>query len=141
MMNEQRFETGKAPHVVVNNCGGALVVGSWKGTAVLGKGPDFSANEPSPDQLELTSSASLTLTVPEKASLTVKSCTGPLTIKHIDGFVSIGTAHQPITLNDGFFCRGGPDILLGMSAPQLHYVVMIRCMDFSSKHGRSSSDW
>ncbi len=99
-MSEQRFETGKAPHVVVNECGGALVIGSWKGTAVLAQSPELTADTPGPDQLHLASSGDLTLTVPEKASLTIKSCTGPLTIKHVDGFVNVGTAVQSVTLND-----------------------------------------
>ncbi|MEJ2750008.1 MAG: hypothetical protein P8183_19190 [Anaerolineae bacterium] len=98
-MDEQRFETGKAPHVVVGECGGALVIGSWKGTAVLAQGAEFIADTPNPDQLELSSSSDLTLSVPEKASLTIKSCTGPLTAKHVDGFVNVDTA-QAITLND-----------------------------------------
>ena len=99
-MNEQHFETGKAPHVVVDECGGTLVIGSWKGTAVLAQGSDFTANTPNPDQLELASRDDLTLTVPEKASITVKNCAGALTIKHVDGFVNIDTAVKPIILND-----------------------------------------
>ncbi|MCB9418590.1 MAG: hypothetical protein H6667_02210 [Ardenticatenaceae bacterium] len=99
-MNEQRFETGSSPHVVVSECGGALVIGSWKGTAVLAQSAELTANTPNPEQLELASSGDLNLTVPEKASLTIQSCTGPLTIKHVDGFVNVGTAVQAITLND-----------------------------------------
>lgn len=100
MINEQRFETGKSPHVVVSECGGTLVVGSWKGTAVLAQSQELTADTPGPDQLHLSSSGDLTLTVPEKASLTIESGNGPLTIKHVDGFVNIGTAVQSVTLND-----------------------------------------
>jgi hypothetical protein len=99
-MNEQRFETGKSPHVVVGECGGTLVVGSWKGTAVLAQSTELTTDTPGPDQLHLSSSTDLTLTVPEKASLTIKSCAGPLTIKHVDGFISIGTAVQTVTLHN-----------------------------------------
>lgn len=99
-MDEQRFETGKAPHVMVSECGGALVIGSWQGTAVLAQSAELTANTPNPDQLELSSGGDLTLTVPEKASLTIKTCSGPLTIKHVAGFVTVGTAVQSITLND-----------------------------------------
>jgi hypothetical protein len=99
-MNEQRFETGKSPHIVVSECGGALVVGSWKGTAVLAQTPELTADTPAPDQLHLSSSGDLTLTVPEKASLTIKSCAGSLTIKHVAGFVNVGTAVQSVTLNN-----------------------------------------
>ena len=97
-MNEQRFETGEAPHVVVDECGGTLVIGSWKDTAVLAQSTNFTANTPNPDQLELVSEGDLTLTVPEKASITVKSCAGAVTIKHVDGFVTVDTAVQAINL-------------------------------------------
>lgn len=76
------------------------MIGSWQGTAVLAQGPEFTANSPNPEQLELASSGDLTLTVPEKASLTIKSCAGPLTIKHVAGFVNVGTAVQSVTLNN-----------------------------------------
>lgn len=99
-MNEQRFETGKVPHVMVTKCDGALVIGSWQGTAVLAQGPDFTASSPNPDQLELSSSGDLMLTVPEKANITVQSCTGAVTIKHVEGFVNVDTAVQSITLNN-----------------------------------------
>lgn len=99
-MNEQRFETGKAPHVVVVECSGALVIGGWQGTAVLAQGLGFTGSAPNLDQLELRSTDNLTLTVPEKASLSIKTCVGSVTIKHVDGFLSIGTAVQAITLND-----------------------------------------
>lgn len=99
-MNEQRFETGKAPHVVVAECGGALVIGSWKDTAVLAQSTQLSANSPNPDQLDLVSESELTLTMPEKASITIKNCAGAVTIKHVDGFVTVDTAVQAITLNN-----------------------------------------
>jgi hypothetical protein len=99
-MNEQRFETGKSPHVVVSECGGALVIGSWKGTAVLAQSPELTADTPGPEQLELSSSGDLTLTVPEKASITIKNCTGMVTIKHVDGVINVGTVGGAVTLND-----------------------------------------
>ena len=99
-MREERFETGKAPHVVVSECGGALAVGSWQGTAVLAQGSDFSGEVTAVTQLTLTSAADLTLTVPEKASLTVKGCNGPLTIKHVDGIIGLGAVGGAVTLND-----------------------------------------
>ncbi len=99
-MSEERFETGKAPHVVVEKCSGALTVGSWPGTAVLASGSDFSGEETAVDQLIFSSAADLTLTVPEKASLAVKECDGPVTIKHVDGIIGVGAVSGAVTLND-----------------------------------------
>ncbi len=99
-MSEQRFETGKAPHVVVERCDGALAVGSWTGAAVLAQGAEFSGEETAVDQITLSAADGLTLTVPEKASLTIKTCGGPLTIKHVDGIIGIGAVGGAVTLND-----------------------------------------
>ncbi|MCP4423916.1 MAG: hypothetical protein GY803_05435 [Chloroflexi bacterium] len=99
-MNEQRFETGKAPQVTVTECAGALTVGSWKGTAVLASGSDFNGSVEGVDKITLSSVGDLTLTVPEKASLHVEQAQGALTVKHVDGAVFVGTAVGAVTLHD-----------------------------------------
>ena len=54
-MNDQRFETGKSPHVVVSECTGALVIGSWRESAVLAHGAQLAVDTPGPGQLTFSS--------------------------------------------------------------------------------------
>ena len=99
-MNEQRFETGPTPRVVVETCDGALSINSWKESAVRAQGVQFSGDAPERDRIILSSADDLALTVPEKANLIVTHVRGALAIKHVDGIINIGTAEDNVTLNN-----------------------------------------
>ena len=44
-MNEQRIETNESPHILISECGGQVVVKSWRETAVSIQGTSFTVEQ------------------------------------------------------------------------------------------------
>ncbi|MFO7684158.1 MAG: hypothetical protein R6X34_29355 [Chloroflexota bacterium] len=101
-MNEQRFETNDAPHVIIEHCDGQVVVKSWRQTAVSIQGAAFTSDHASDqtDAVHLTSQGDLFLAVPQKSRLTLGVVGGALTIKHVDGGIVVDEAQGEVTLHN-----------------------------------------
>lgn len=112
-MSKERYELGKAPHIIVAECAGDLVVRGWGDSAVLVKGTHESSEEEG--WLQLRTHGSLQLRVPAGAILSVKEVHGDLLIKGVEGEldlpevggdlvlknvgeVSVGTVHGDLTV-------------------------------------------
>jgi hypothetical protein len=98
-MREERFETSDQPQIKVAECGGKLVVKSWRETAVSLQGQHFSASaSQDQDQLSISSEGDLYLAVPPQARLTLGRIGGDLTLKHVSGGSVVDAVEGAITL-------------------------------------------
>ena len=89
-MSNERYETGKAPLVVFEECAGDLVVRGWAENAVVVKGAH--AAEEAEDSLGVRAAGSLKVMVPFQSRLVLRSIAGDVIIKSVDGEVEVGEA-------------------------------------------------
>ena len=89
-MSEERFETGKAPVVIVT-CHGDLQVRGWSEPAILVKGSNYSCSE-SEKAWTVESSSDLKLYVPGTAELTIAEVNGDFKVKMVEGGLVISEA-------------------------------------------------
>lgn len=82
-MSKERYELGKAPHVIVAECAGDLVIRGWGESAVLVKGTHESSEEEG--SLKLRAQGSLQLRVPAGTILSAKAVHGDLLVKGVEG--------------------------------------------------------
>ncbi len=95
-MNKMRYETGKAPNVLIEECSGDLVVKSWSEAAVLVKG-EHEAKQLE-DGLNLTSQSSIIVMVPEQANLSIGTAASSLVVKNVGGEVNLEEAMGDLAL-------------------------------------------
>lgn len=87
MKVKERYETGKAPYILVGDVAGSLVVKVWEESAVVVKG-DHAVSE-TEKGLTLKSESSLVVRVPMASTLTVERVAGSLQARGLDGGVEI----------------------------------------------------
>ncbi len=90
MMSEERFETVKAPVVIVT-CHGDLQVRGWSEPALLLKGSGYTCSE-SEKAWSIESASDLKLYVPMAADLTIVEVNGDLKVKMVEGGLTISEA-------------------------------------------------
>lgn len=97
-MTEKRFDTGKEP-IVSMTCQGNLQVRGWNESTVLVKGSEFSFND-AEKVLSISSSGDLKVYVPSITELTVTEVSGDLSVKLIDGTVTIDEARADVSIRN-----------------------------------------
>jgi DUF4097 and DUF4098 domain-containing protein YvlB len=97
MMNSQKFDLGKAPHLIVAKCDGDCVIRSWTELDVQIKGEEFTAVD-NEGQLTITSQGSLRVMTPAEASVVIENASGDLIIKNVEGDVSLHDVHGDAVL-------------------------------------------
>ncbi|MCA9970232.1 MAG: hypothetical protein KC425_08455, partial [Anaerolineales bacterium] len=97
-MNEQRFETGETPHVMLKTSQQDVTISSWIRPAVTVGGTAFTAESPEADLVVVSGDAPLTIQLPRHSRLTIDSVAGSLTIKHVAGLIKIGQVQGRLQL-------------------------------------------
>lgn len=87
MKVKERYETSKAPYILVDDVAGSLLVKVWEESAVVVKG-DHTATE-TEKGLTLNSDGSVVVRVPAASTLTVERVAGSLQARGLDGGVEI----------------------------------------------------
>ncbi len=98
-MNEQRFDTGDTPHVVLVLCGGDVQIGSWQRQAVEINGEVFAAEMPEVDGVQVQAETAVSLRIPRHSRLTIADVPGSITIKHVAGLIKVGAVQGNVTLS------------------------------------------
>ena len=96
-MSEQRFELGKAPHIIISAVHRDLVVKGWGEMVVSLEGDQVSAEE-SEKGLVVTSVRDLMVMVPHGASVSVLQCHRDVVIKGIEGELVIGEVQRDMVV-------------------------------------------
>lgn len=112
-MSRERYETGKAPRIMLEECAGSVVVKGWGENAVAVKGEhESSAGE---EKLTLRAHGSLQVRVPAGATVVATTVHGDLIVKGVEGAlelaevmgdlvaknvgeISIATAHADVAM-------------------------------------------
>ena len=97
-MNEQRIETNESPHIMISECGGQVVVKSWRQTAVSIQGPSFTIEQYG--AIHITSQDDLFLAVPAQTSLSLGVVAGDVTLKHLEGGITADDLQGNVMLNN-----------------------------------------
>ncbi len=97
-MNEQRIETNESPHIMISECGGQVVVKSWRETAVSIQGPSFTVEQNG--SIRITSQDDLFLAVPAQTSVSLGNIAGDVTLKHLEGGITGDDLQRNVTLNN-----------------------------------------
>jgi len=87
MTAKDRYETGKAPHVHVEEVAGSLVIKGWEESAVAVKGNHLVTE--TEKGLTLSSDSSLVVAVPVASTLTLKHVAGSVKIGGVSGDVDV----------------------------------------------------
>ncbi len=87
-MNQEKIFTDKAPHILITDCNGELVVRTWAETAVSLKGENFEVND-AEGTLSISSTGPLKLAVPIHSSLTIAYVNGDVAVKLVEGDVDL----------------------------------------------------
>jgi hypothetical protein len=95
-MMEERFESGKAPQLLVQ-CRGDLQIRGWAEPAILVKGDAFEASE-GEHGLFVDGSSDLDLLVPAAAEINLLQVRGDLVLKGVDGRVTINVVTGDATV-------------------------------------------
>ena len=93
-MGEERFETEKAPVVIVT-CHGDLQVRGWSEPAILVNGANYACSE-SEKAWRIESSNDLRIYVPAAADLTIAEVKGDLKVKMVEGGLVISEARGDV---------------------------------------------
>ena len=86
-MTKERYETGKAPRVIVGDCKGDVVIKGWLENAVLVKGQHQA--EVADDVITVLSSGSISITLPVQSQVALQSVSGDAIIKAVEGNTQI----------------------------------------------------
>ncbi len=97
-MSKQRFQAGKAPLILVNECQGDLVIRPWMELDVQAKG-SYQAEE-SADKLTFTADGDLVLHVPQQSSLHLETGWGDVVVRSITGDVSLNSVVGDLVLSN-----------------------------------------
>ncbi|MFQ5401284.1 MAG: DUF4097 domain-containing protein [Anaerolineae bacterium] len=122
-MEQQRFESGKAPQITITQCQGDLVIRSWADPAVLVKGNNFQAVE-TETGLSISSSDKLKLMVPAAAAVSVAKALGDVVIKHVSGSCALKAVNGDLILS-GLGSVEVDSVLGDLSAKNLDGSMMI----------------
>lgn len=87
MKEKERYDTGKAPHIFLEDVAGSLVVKAWEESGVTVKG-EHRCTE-TEKGLTLSSASSLVVYVPMATTLTVALVAGSAQVRGLDGGVAI----------------------------------------------------
>ncbi|MFO7538309.1 MAG: DUF4097 family beta strand repeat-containing protein [Chloroflexota bacterium] len=87
-MAYETFDTIKAPHIILKECDGAVVIRSSSGNSLRLKGDDYTI-DPQDDQFTIKSTGDLKLYVPTNSTITAGAITGELVIKNISGAIQL----------------------------------------------------
>jgi hypothetical protein len=98
LMNEQRIETNESPHILISECGGQVVVKSWRETAVSIQGPSFTIEQNG--SIRISSQDELFLAVPAQASVSLGKIAGDVTLKHLEGGITGDDLQRNVSLNN-----------------------------------------
>lgn len=91
------FDTTKAPHIILKQCHGAVVVRSSIGSSLRLKGDDYTV-DPQDDQFTITSNGALKMYIPDGSSVTAADIAGELVIKNISGQIQLDEVHGEAVL-------------------------------------------
>ena len=97
-MNERRIETNEAPHIMISECTGNVVVKSWRQTAVSIQGASFTVEQNG--SIRISSQEDLFLAVPEQTSVSLGEVDGDVTLKHFQGGITGDDLRGNLTLNN-----------------------------------------
>lgn len=97
-MSKERYETGKAPGVIVTDCAGDIVVRTGLENAVVVKGQH--QGEVLDEQVTIHSTGSIVVTVPVQSQLTLQSVSGDAVVKGVEGPVRIGQVMGDLALKN-----------------------------------------
>lgn len=87
MKVKERYETGKAPHILIDDVAGSLVVKAWEESAVVVEGNHTAAE--TEKGLTLNSDSSLVVRAPASSTITVRRVAGSLQVRGLDGGAEI----------------------------------------------------
>ncbi len=96
-MSYEIFDTIKAPHIILKQCHGAVVIRSNIGRSLRLKGDDYTV-DPQDDQFTITSNGALKMYIPDGSTVTAADIAGELVIKNISGPIQLDEVHGDAVL-------------------------------------------
>jgi hypothetical protein len=97
-MKEQRIETNESPQIMIPECGGQVVVKSWRETAVSIQGDSFTVAENG--SITITSQDDLLLAVPVQTRISLGVVRGDVTLKHLENGITGDELQGNVILNN-----------------------------------------
>lgn len=98
MAKKMFYETGKAPQIVIEAVHGDLTVRAWQENRVAISG-EFDAEETA-DGIQISRAESVSMRLPEAASLTVRLASGDAGIRGVAGVLDLGAVHGDLVIKN-----------------------------------------
>lgn len=114
-MSEQRFELGKAPHLILSAVHRDLVVKGWNEPVITLEGDQFTTEE-SEKGLVVTATRDLVAMVPHGASVSILQCHRDVAVKGVEGELIIGEVQRDMVV------RGASHVEIG----HVHHDLVVR---------------